>query len=288
MTIRDYIEHSFHTQDDLRLSYREYGDRNAPRIPLLCLSGLTRNSKDFHDFALRHANVRRIVCLDYRGRGRSAYDPNPRNYEAAVYLNDIQHLLAVARIPKAIVLGTSLGGILAMAMTAVMPSVLAGVIINDIGPEVSETGRQRIAEYVGRGVFVPDYESGAASWRQAYAPAYPNLGDEGWLQIARTSFTEDERRGGLRLDYDLNIAIALKEQAKQPLPDLWPLFRGLRHLPVLALRGALSDVLTADTFVRMKREHAGMIAVTVPGVGHIPMLDEPEAEVAIDSFLANL
>lgn len=286
--IADYIQYSFHAQDGLRLSYRDYGDRRSARTPLLCLSGLTRNSKDFHEFALRHAPTRRVVCLDYRGRGRSAYDPDPRNYQAAVYVSDIQHLLAVTHMQKVIVVGTSLGGILAMAMTMAVPTMLAAVILNDIGPDVSESGRQRIAGYVGKAVNVPSYEAGAAGWRQAYAPAYPNLGDEGWMRISRGSFTEDEVNGGLRLDYDLNIAVALREQAKTPLPDLWPLFRGLRPLPVLALRGALSDVLTADTFVRMKREHAGMIAVTVPGVGHIPMLDEPEAETAIDAFLAGL
>lgn len=288
MTISDYRECSLQAQDGLRLVYRDYGDPCSPRTPLLCLTGLTRNAKDFHDFAMRHAGTRRVLCPDYRGRGRSGYDPDPRNYQAPVYLNDIQHLLAAAHVTRVIVLGTSLGGILAMAMSAVIPTMMAGVILNDIGPEVSEAGRQRIADYVGRGVYVPDYQAGVTAWRNTYAAAYPNLDEAGWLKIAEASFTPDEQRGGLRLDYDLNIGQALREQAKTPLPDLWPLFRGLRHLPLLALRGALSDVLTADTFVRMKREHAGMIAVTVPGVGHIPMLDEPEAQSATDDFLAAL
>jgi len=288
MTIADYREGSFHAQDGLRLAYRDYGDPRSAKTPLLCLTGLTRNAKDFHDFAMRHAGTRRVLCPDYRGRGRSAYDPDPANYQAPVYLNDIQHLLAVAHVQKVVILGTSLGGILAMAMTVAAPTMLAGVILNDIGPEVSESGRQRIADYVGRGVNVPDYPAAVAAWRSTYAAAYPNLTEDGWLKIAKASFTADEQRGGLRLDYDLNIGQALREQAKTPLPDLWPLFRGLRHLPVLALRGTLSDVLTADTFVRMKREHAGLIQVTVPGVGHIPMLDEPEAQTAIDEFLAGL
>lgn len=287
MTFSDYLECSFHAQDGLRLSYRDYGDRRSPRTPLLCLTGLTRNAKDFHDFALRHAATRRVICLDYRGRGRSAYDSNPANYQAPVYVNDIQHLLVAAQIQRVIAVGTSLGGILTMALATVVPTMLVGAILNDIGPEVSESGRQRIAEYVGRGVTVPSYEDGAATWRQIYAGAYPNLSDEGWLRISRASFTENGN-GDLRLDYDLNIATALREQAKAPLPDLWPMFRSLRHVPVLALRGALSDVLTPDTFIRMKREHAGMIAITVPGVGHIPMLDEPEAEAAVDGFLAGL
>jgi pimeloyl-ACP methyl ester carboxylesterase len=283
-----YVLRSFHAQDGLRLSYRDYDIASTGRTPLLCLSGLTRNSKDFHDLALRHASTRRVLCLDYRGRGRSAYDPDPKHYQAPVYLNDIQNLLAAAHVQKVVVLGTSLGGILTMALSVAAPTMLTGAILNDIGPEVSEDGRQRIADYVGRGIAVPTYDDAVAILRQTYAPAYPNLGPAGWMRIARTTFTEDEQNGGLRLDYDLGIATALREQAKSPLPDLWPLFRAMRPLPLLAFRGELSDVLTTDTFIAMKREHAGMIAVTVPGVGHIPMLDEPEVETAIDGFLAGL
>lgn len=283
-----FTENYFHTQDGLRLYYRAYGDRRSSRTPLLCLSGLTRNSNDFHEFASRHAATRQVICLDYRGRGRSAYDPRPMHYDAAVYVTDIQHLLAVAHVKRVIVVGTSLGGILTMALGATIPTLLAGAILNDIGPDVKEDGRQRIAGYVGNDVNLASFEAATEYLRQAYAAAYPKLDAEGWQRIVRGTFIEDKRRGGVSLDYDLNIAIALREQAKTPLPDLWPLFRSLRPLPLLALRGTLSDILTADTFVRMKREHAGMIAVTVPDVGHVPMLDEPAAETAIDAFLADL
>lgn len=278
----------FHSHDDLRLYYRDYGDRTAARTPLLCLSGLTRNSNDFHEFALRHAATRRVICLDYRGRGRSAHDPDPMHYEVPVYLDDVQHLLAVTHIHRVIVVGTSLGGIMAMALGTAIPTMLAGVILNDIGPDVKEDGRQRIAGYVGQAVQVPDWDAAVAHLRKGYAAAFPVLDDAGWQRMARGTFTETPAGNGLVLDYDLNISVALQEQAKQPLPDLWPLFRSLRPLPVLALRGSLSDILTADTFIRMKREHAGMIAVTVPDIGHTPMLDEPMAETAIDAFLADL
>jgi pimeloyl-ACP methyl ester carboxylesterase len=284
----DYKPCYFHTHDGLRLYYRDYGSRQSVRTPLLCLTGLTRNSNDFHEFASRLASTRRVICLDYRGRGRSAYDTNPMHYDPSVYLDDIQHLLAVAHIQRAIVLGTSLGGIMTMALAAAVPTLLAGAILNDIGPDVREDGRQRIAGYVGQPVELPSWETAAEYMHKGYAGAYPKLDAAGWLRIARGTFVEDPVREILRLDYDLNIAIALKEQARNPLPDLWPLFRSLRRLPLLALRGALSDILSAETFQRMKREHAGMIAVTVPDVGHVPMLDEPAAEAAIDAFLANL
>lgn len=284
----EFSERYFHAQDGVRLYYRDYGDRHAARTPLLCLTGLTRNSNDFHEFASRHAGTRRVVCLDYRGRGRSAYDPDPMHYNPSVYLDDIQHLLAVTHIRRTIVLGTSLGGIMAMVLAAAIPTLLVGAILNDIGPDVKEDGRQRIAGYVGQPVQLPTWEAAADYMRKGYAGAYPKLDAAGWQRIARGTFTADKTRGGVTLDYDLRIADALREQAGRPLPDLWPMFRSLRPLPLLALRGALSDILTADTFIRMKREHAGMIAVTVPDVGHVPMLDEPAAETAIDAFLADL
>lgn len=288
MAAGEFTEHYFHAQDDLRLYYRDYGQRHSTRLPLLCLPGLTRNARDFHDFALRHAAGRRVICFDFRGRGRSAYDPDPSNYQPPVYLSDLQHLLAVTHQHRVVVLGTSMGGIMAMAMATAMPTALAGVILNDVGPDVSETGRQRIAGYIGNPIFAPDYETAMAILQRTYGPAYPKLGSDSWMRITRATFTEDTSRGGLRLDYDLNIAQAMREQAKQPLPDLWPLFRGLSHVPLLALRGALSDILTAETLIRMKREHAGMTAITIPDVGHVPQLDEPEAVAAIDTFLARL
>lgn len=283
-----FTEHYFHAQDDLRLYYRDYGPRDSGRLPMLCLPGLTRNAKDFHDFAMLRSADRRVICFDFRGRGRSAYDPDPSNYQPPVYLSDLQHLLAATQMQRVVVLGTSMGGLMAMAMGAAMPTALGGVILNDVGPDVSEAGRQRIAGYIGNPISTADYDAARTILHKTYAPAYPKLDEAAWMRITRATFTEDTAQGGLRLDYDLNIALALREQARHPLPDLWPLFRALRHVPVLALRGALSDILTAETLIRMTREHPGMLAVTVPHVGHVPQLDEPEAVSAIDGFLARL
>ncbi|HEX6959798.1 MAG TPA: alpha/beta hydrolase [Ferrovibrio sp.] len=288
MTAADYAERYFRAQDGLRLYYRDYGNPHSPRPPLLCLAGLTRNSKDFHDIACRHAEARRVIALDFRGRGRSDYDPDYRNYQVLVYLSDVLHLLVVTQCHRVVVLGTSMGGLVAMAMGAANPASLVGVILNDIGPEIASLGKQRIVSDLGADIHFPDYQAAAAAWQKSGAGIYPKMEAAGWLKLAQTTFTEDKRRGGVRPDYDPKIARAMDEQSKEPVPDLWPLFRGLRNVPVLTLRGALSDLLSAETLVRMKREHAGMTPVTVPDVGHAPMLDEPVAQTAIDDFLAHL
>src|SRR3546814_780145 len=149
-------------------------------------------------------------------------------------------------------------------MTAAMPAVLAGVILNDVGPDIDRGGYGRIAQAIGTDVRAASFEDAAELWRRSDQAANPRLDAAGWLKLAHATFRQDDSGSGVRLDYDIAIGKALQAQADAPLPDLWPLFRGLRNLPLLALRGALSDVLSADTFIRMKREHAGMTAVTIP------------------------
>ncbi|MGB1548561.1 MAG: alpha/beta fold hydrolase, partial [Alphaproteobacteria bacterium] len=142
-TSATYRSRHFLSQDGLRLYFRDYGDPLSEKAPLLCLAGLTRNSSDFHDLATRLMGERRILALDYRGRGRSDYDPDWRHYEARTYLNDIHHLLTATGVHRVVLVGTSLGGILSMALGAVMPMALAGVILNDVGPVVSTAGLAR-------------------------------------------------------------------------------------------------------------------------------------------------
>lgn len=279
-----------HAQDDLALFLRDYGAPGSRKLPVFCLSGLTRNSKDYDRLALdvvaRHG--RRVLAMDYRGRGRSAYDPDWRHYDVPTYAGDVLQVLAALHVPRAVFLGTSLGGLVIMALAGMHPTALAAVILNDIGPTVDEAGRQRIAGYVGIDARPPDFETAAAALRESYQRAFPKFGPEQWLRMARSTYVEDSTRGGLRLDYDLAISKVLRKSAEGPLPDLWPLFRGLRDLPVLALRGALSDILDAGTLARMQAEHPGMAAVTVPDVGHAPELDEPQSLSSIDAFLERL
>lgn len=283
-----YVERRFRTQDDVEIYFRDYGDPASPRVPLLCLTGLTRNSKDFHKLALRHAPQRRVLCMDYRGRGRSAHDPNWRNYHPRTYVGDVMTLLTVANVHKAVFMGTSLGGIVTMAMGAGMPSAMAGAILNDVGPELNLEGLSRIAGYVGTDVRLPDFQAAARALKDQFQGAYPDMDEAGWVQFARNVFVEDPAKGGIRLDYDLSIAMPFKEQsgAEGKQPDMWPLFRSLREIPVLAIRGKLSDLLGAEVFARMADDMPNLDRIEVSNRGHVPLLDEPECETAIDAFLA--
>ncbi|MBM3517313.1 MAG: alpha/beta hydrolase [Alphaproteobacteria bacterium] len=279
-----FREHTFSAQDGLTLYYRDYGDSAAQRTPLMCLPGLTRNSKDFHALALRHAMSRRVVCPDYRGRGRSGYDPDYRNYRAETHLSDLLHLLTVAGLAHVVVIGTSAGGLLAMGLALARPSALTAVVLNDIGPGIAAGGRARILEYVGRPVQPADWVAAAAWCRAQWEAAHRDFTDDDWMNVAHQTFVDDG--GRLRLDYDLALARALKRSG--PPRDTWNWFAALRNIPVLAICGADSDVLSADTFERMVALKPDLRRVTVPGRGHAPDLSEPACVEALDDFLSRL
>ncbi|MDP6832712.1 MAG: alpha/beta hydrolase [Alphaproteobacteria bacterium] len=282
MTV-EYQAHRFRAQDDLELYYREYGDPLAPGTPVLCLAGLTRNAIDFHELALHLSRHRRVLCLDLRGRGQSAHDPNPANYTPPTYLSDIGHLLTVAGCHKVIVIGTSLGGILAMALGATRPTALAGVILNDIGPEVDPSGVERISGYAGKTPAAMDLEQAAEHLKQLFAPAYPDWESEQWREEAVRTFRKRDD-GMLVQNYDPAVAQLATEQDDSPV-DFWPYFKSLAHVPVLAIRGGLSDILSAETFAQMAREKPDLNQLTLPNRGHVPQLIEPACIAAIDEFL---
>jgi pimeloyl-ACP methyl ester carboxylesterase len=279
-----FSEHHYTAQDGLSLYYRDYGIAGAPALPLLCLPGLTRNAKDFHHLAAQLGNGRRVICPDYRGRGKSGYDSNLANYQPATYLNDIRHLLAVTGIGRVIVIGTSLGGILAMAMGAAMPTALAGVVLNDVGPEIGDAGLEYILEYIGT-------DRPHRDWAQAVADLsriFPNLTLETeleWMEAAQATWREGAD-GILHFDWDVKLIDALRNGP--PVPDLWPLFHSLDHVPTLAIRGALSDVLLPETFEKMGRTRTDLRQIVVPGAGHVPTLREPAVRDAIDTFIASV
>lgn len=279
-----FAARTYAAQDGLRLYYRDYaaGEERGP--PILCLPGITRNSKDYHNLAARLSVRRRVLCPDYRGRGLSARDPRWRNYEARRYVDDLRHLLAVAGVHRVVVIGTSLGGILAMALAVAQPTALAGVIINDIGPDVAANGLGRILGYIGSDRPQRDWDEAVVEMRRLF-PDWPGKTPAEWEEFARSTYRLGED-GLLHFDWDVALARPLARAGRPP--DLWPLFRALRRLPVLALRGARSDVLTPQTFARMAAEHARLTAVEIPDVGHVPRLLEPAAAAAIDDYLDRL
>ena len=281
-----WIDRYFTSADGLRLYYRDYPAAEPGRLPVLCLPGLTRNCRDFEGSALRIQQTRRVLSPDLRGRGRSQYDPNFMNYHPGTYVGDLARLLADAGVDRVILFGTSLGGILSMLIAAGTPRVPAAVILNDVGPEVAPEGLQRIASYVGKHAPVRSWQEAAEQMRSMYGVAMPDAGDADWMAFARRSYSEMD--GMPVLDVDRGVGEAVRAAPAGAAPDLWPLYAALKPVPTLAIRGALSDVLSAATFDRMQREKPDLQRLTVARRGHPPLLDEPECVAAIDEFLAKL
>ncbi len=282
MTADEYRARRYSSQDGLSLYFRDYGDLLSPRLPLLCLPGLTRNSADFARIGRRYAGERRILCPDYRGRGRSDYDRNWRNYEPRVYMDDIAQLLAVTGCQRVVVLGTSLGGLLGMALAVLKPTSLAALVLNDIGPELDGAGMDQILRYIAIDRPQSDWAAAANMLRETL-PTLSLATEAEWLDFARGTFREGPDRL-LHFDWDIRIVRALR--AAGPIPDLWPLFRALRRVPALALRGERSNILSAATLARMAEAKPDLACVTVPRSGHAPTLAEPQSLAALDDFLA--
>ena len=278
-----YVEKWFRAQDGLELYYRDYGNPVATATPVLCLAGLTRNAIDFHDLALHLSPLRRIISLDLRGRGRSEYDPNPNNYTPHTYLSDVTHLLTATNCHKVVVIGTSLGGLIAMVLGAVRPTALAGGVLNDIGPEIDPVGVRRISSYAGNSLPAMNLEQAAKHMENLFAEAYPDFGPDKWREEAIRGLRQ--REDGLWIsDYDPAIVKTVSEQADDP-QGFWPYFNSLKNIPVLAVRGELSDILSAKTFAAMAEAKSDLLQVTVSNRGHTPDLSEPAAIEAIDKFL---
>jgi len=278
-----YVERRITAQDGLALRYRHYGDAVSEKTPLLCLAGLTRNAKDFHGLAQRYAPERRVLALDLRGRGRSAYDPDWRNYRPEVYLRDVAHLLAAENLHRVIVVGTSLGGLLAMGLAVALPAALKAVVLNDIGPEIDPAGIARIKGYVGQESELGDWEAATRRLKELFGVAWPDLAEARWSELAREHFREGPD-GRPAMDYD--PAIRRPFEGNDDSPDMWPLFGALQEVPTLLIRGALSDILSEATAAAMAAAKPDLIRVDVANRGHVPLLDEPECLAALDDFIA--
>jgi pimeloyl-ACP methyl ester carboxylesterase len=294
-----YTEHRYRSHDGLSLYYREYG--NAERV-LLCLPALTRNCKDFEDFAEQYASRFRLICPDFRGRGLSDRDPKPARYHPGTYTRDVWTLLDSLGISRVIVIGTSLGGLVAMIMAAQQMHRLTGVVLNDVGPELPPEAVARILQYVGRTPAVADWPAAARQAQASYGLAIPDLGPEFWLEFARRTYRETGS-GMLAPDMDPAIGDTLRNAqgisrvlrrlrrlglvrrvGGVPI-DMWDAFRAVT-MPCLLLRGALSDVLPTHLVARMQAAKPDLQVAEIPNRGHAPLLNEPEARAALEEFLA--
>ena len=282
----EFRAHRWLSKDGLSLYSRVYDAAGSTAAPVLCLPGLTRNSKDFEDLALHLSPRYRVICPDLRGRGLSAPDPVWQNYHSGTYLADLAGLVAGLGVQRLTVIGTSLGGLLAMSLPAFLPGIIAGVVLNDIGPEIDPVGVARIKAYAGKLPPVRSWDEAVAQLRAMYGAAWPGLSDDTWARLARRSYREDATRTPI-LECDPKVGEALRA-APAAAGDLWPLWAQLGTLPVLAIRGALSDILSASTFARMQREKPDLVPLTVASRGHVPLLDEPECLAAIDALLARV
>jgi pimeloyl-ACP methyl ester carboxylesterase len=270
------------SRDGLKLHYRDY-DGREDRPPLLMLHGLTRNCRDFETLAERYAGDWRVIAVDFRGRGESDWDPLPARYLPPTYAMDVLQLLDELGIGEAVFLGTSLGGLVTMAAATVAPHRIAGVMLNDVGPELDDRGLDRIRTYVGKPVLFRDWEDAAAQLQARHGEVHPAYGAAEWMRFARRVCRETEK--GVGFDYDMAIAVPFNSGDDGVIPDAWPFYRALAGRPVLVLRAEHSDLLPEAVATRMAREIPDVEVVTIPGVGHAPDLEEPEAVAAIDRLL---
>jgi pimeloyl-ACP methyl ester carboxylesterase len=277
------------SQDGLKLYYRDYGPRAADRLPLVCLPGLARTSADFDDVARAAAEhrhrPRRVIALDYRGRGRSDFDPNWQNYDLRIEIGDVMAVLTAAGIGEAIFLGTSRGGILTMLLGMMRGGAIKGAILNDIGGRIEGAGLARIKGYVGKMPVPRDLDEAVEILKRVAGAQFSGISAEEWRGFAERTWTMD--KGHLRPDYDPNLSKPLEAlDLEKPLPPLWPYFDCLKKLPVLSIRGENSDLFSAETQAEMRRRNPLCEAYIVAGQGHAPLLTDKAAIGKIIGFCA--
>ncbi|MGE0237556.1 MAG: alpha/beta fold hydrolase [Parvibaculaceae bacterium] len=274
----------FTSADGLALHGRDY-PASGDATPILCLAGLTRSSRDFEPLAQWLGGTRRLVTMDYRGRGRSAHAADPLTYRPDVELADALRLLDHLGIERVNIIGTSRGGIIAMIMAAQYPQRLTGVLLNDVGPVIERSSLLRIRSYLGKALAFTNWDDAVNALKDSN-PGFESLSEAEWLSFARRVFIEKD--GRISHDYDLRLAQTFptdEEIAKADSPDLWPLFDMLMAFPVMVLRAENSDLLSAATVAQMKKRHPRLAAQTIRNRGHVPFLDEPDAKAAIRAWL---
>ncbi len=271
------------SSDGLRLHYRDYAGP-ASKPPILCIPGLTRNARDFEGVAERLAGKWRVICVELRGRGDSAYAKDSMSYVPLTYLQDVEALIAELKLERFVLFGTSLGGLITMLLAATGKERIAGALLNDIGPVLEMRGLDNIRSYVGRSQNWPTWLHAARYLADAQSDRYPDWKLDDWLTYAKR-LGKLTPQGRIVFDYDMRVAEPFKLPADEAGFDLWQAFRALDGIPALVVHGEVSDLLSADTVAAMKAELPGLESVTVPRVGHAPTLDEPEAQAGIERLL---
>jgi pimeloyl-ACP methyl ester carboxylesterase len=274
------------SQDGLRLHVCDYGPRIVPTVPVVCLPGLTRTVADFERLAPALAEgdpPRRVIAIDSRGRGQSDYDSNPENYNVAVELGDVVTVLTALEIGSAVFIGSSRGGILTMLLAVAHPAAVAGAVLHDIGPVIEAKGLARIKSYVGKLPQPRSFDEGAEILRRLFDAQFPKLTAEQWLAAARRTWKLD---GGVLVPtYDVRLARTLADvDIERPLPPMWNEFDALARVPVMVIRGANSDILSAATVTAMQERHPGLETIEVPDQGHVPGLDRPDLIRCVTQF----
>lgn len=281
-----YEDARWTSADGLTLYYRDYaGPQGYDGPPVLCLHGLTRNSRDFASLAEHLSSTRRVIVPEMRGRGQSDYSPDPSTYNPVQYVADVEILLGELGIDRFISIGTSMGGLMTFLMAAAKPGRIGATVINDIGPEIDPAGIERIMGYVGQGRSYPTWIHAARSMAEVHGSSFPDYDLEQWLEAAKRTCVVSQN-GRISYDYDMAIAEPFKEPDGAAPANLWLAFEALRNVPMLLVRGELSDLITPGTVKQMAARNPAMISITVPRVGHAPTLDEPEARAAIDALLS--
>lgn len=275
----------FTTSDGLSLDFSDAGEGGAGQPPVLCLPGLTRNRRDFDELVAARGDRHRMICLTFRGRGNSDRDPEMLNYNPAVEARDVVELLDHLGVPRVVVVGTSRGGLVSMVLAAAVRDRLAGVLLNDIGPELAPDGLAQIMTYLGVVPRARTHAEAAQALAVRMGAEFPGVTEEKWLDCARRWF--DEGDGGLALNYDARLRDMMQMALDQDPPaDLWPLFDAFAGLPLAVLRGANSRLLSRETLAEMQARRPDMIVAEVPDRGHVPFLDEPEALTVFDALMA--
>ncbi|MEO0689313.1 MAG: alpha/beta hydrolase [Pseudomonadota bacterium] len=285
-----FEEKRWTSADGLQLYYRDYpgGEGAKGRTPVVCLHGLTRNSRDFADLA-EHlaAQGRRVIVPEMRGRGFSDYAPDSSTYHGEQYAADVEILLDELGLERFISVGTSMGGLITMILAAKKPGRLEAVVLNDVGPEIEADGVERIQGYVGQGRSYPTWMHAARSLESVHGEAFPDWDLDKWLEMAKRNLVVSQN-GRISYDYDMAIAEPFSQPGNAAPANLWLAYEALRDVPMVLVRGELSDLISSETVKQMGVRNPAMSLVTVPRMGHAPTLDEPEAREAIDALLAPL